>query len=207
MAAGNATLPPKGVGGNQTIIRKQMKDVVLFFDHVLTPVRANRIMIMKRLFTVPALLLLAGCETGYYAPPPPVAGPPPPAPPRVQRAPEPWVDVSITTPERQVIQGYVATCVIEEKHPKKGKKPKKLPPGLQKKLERSGSLPPGWEKKLRKGEIVPIEVYERCHPLPSEVVVQLPPQPPGTILITVGGKVARIIAATREILDVFEVDY
>ena len=93
-------------------------------------------MIMKRLLTMPALLLLAGCETGHYAPPPPVAAPPPPAPPRVQRAPEPWVDVSITTSERQVIQGYVAGYVIEEKHPKKGKKPKSLPPGLQKKLDR-----------------------------------------------------------------------
>jgi hypothetical protein len=43
--------------------------------------------------------------------------------------------------------------------------------------------------------------------LPQEVVVKLPAQPPGTILIAIGGKVARLLAATREILDVFEVEY
>jgi hypothetical protein len=155
------------------------------------------------------MLLLAGCET-YYQGPPPTAGyppphpaPPPPGPPRH----EPWVDVSITVPERQVIQGYVTTYVIAEKHPRKGKKPKKLPPGLQKKLDRGGSLPPGWEKKIRKGEVVPVEIYRECHPLPGEVIAKLPPPPPGTILIAIGGKVARLVEATREILDVFEVEY
>jgi len=110
-------------------------------------------------------------------------------------------------PERQVIQGYVASYVIEEKGHGKGKKPKKLPPGLQKKLDRGGSLPPGWEKKLKKGEIVSAEVYEQCHPLPHEVILKLPPQPPGTVMIAIGGKVARLLAATREVLDVFEVEY
>jgi len=171
-------------------------------------------------------LLLSGCETGYYGPPPvagyPSApsprsyrspGPPPAtayqpaAPPRSQPRPEPWVNVSFTTAERQVIQGYVAGYAIQERHPKKGKKPKSLPPGLQKKLDRGGSLPPGWEKKLRKGEILPVDVYAQCHPLPREVVVKLPPQPPGTVVIAIGGKVARLAAATREILDVFEVEY
>ena len=182
------------------------------------------------LVTLPVLLALTACETGYYSAPPPVSGyprverqpapppppvvvvrtpapPQPPPPPRHFPKPEPWVDVSITVPERQVIQGYVAGHVIEEKHPRGGKKPKGLPPGLQKKLERGGSLPPGWENKFRKGEIVPVEVYEQCHPLPNEVMVKLPPQPPGTVIVTIGGKVGRILAATREILDVFEVEY
>jgi hypothetical protein len=177
--------------------------------------RESFFMKMLNLLAVPAItVLLTGCETGYYGPPP-TAGYPPAPPPGAQPAPpppghpqpEPWVDVSITVPERQVIQGYVADYVIEEKHPRKGKKPKKLPPGLQKKLDRGGSLPPGWEKKFKKGEIVPVEVYEQCHPLPPEVIVKLPPQPRGTVLITIGGKVARLLAATREVLDVFEVEY
>lgn len=150
-------------------------------------------------------LFLTGCETGHYAPPP-VAGYPDPQP-RTYPQPEPWLDVSITTPERQVIQGYVAGHVIQEKYHRKGKKPKSLPPGLQKKLDRGGSLPPGWEKKFRKGEVLPLEVYRQCHPLPREVVAKLPPQPPGTVIITIGGKVARLLAATREILDVFEVQF
>lgn len=172
------------------------------------------------------LLLFTGCETGRYAPPPvagyppappprtyaspgnvPVPAHPPAAPPHSYARPEPWVDVSITTAERHVIQGYVAGCVIEEKHPRKGKKPKSLPPGLQKKLDHGGSLPPGWERKFRTGEILPVEVYQHCHALPREVLVKLPPPPPGTVIITIGGKVGRILAATREILDVFEVEY
>jgi len=120
---------------------------------------------------------------------------------------EPWVAVTISSHEQQVIQGYVAAGLIEEKHPHKGKKSKGLPPGLQKKLERGGSLPPGWEKKFHKGEVIPENVYKQCHPLPDEVLVKLPPQPAGTVLIAVGGKVARILAATRQILDVFEVSY
>lgn len=177
-------------------------------------------------FPFTTLLLLTACETGHHSPPPPVTGyppvdshpappppivrypaPPPPPPPRHYPKPEPWVDVSITVHERQVIQGYVAGYAIEEKHPRKGKKPKGLPPGLQKKLDRGGSLPPGWEKKFHKGEILPVEVYQHCHPLPNEVLVKLPPQPPGTVIVTIGGKVGRILAATREILDVFEVEY
>jgi hypothetical protein len=152
------------------------------------------------------LALFTGCETSYQGPPVVHRHPPAPAP-HGARPPEPWVDVSITTAERQVIQGYTTATVIETKHPRKGKKPKNLPPGLQKKLDRGGSLPPGWENKFRRGEILPVEVYQQCHPLPREVMVQLPPQPPGTILISIGGKVARLLSATREILDVFEVEY
>ena len=86
---------------------------------------------MKKLnlLAVPAMtLLLTGCETGYYGPPP-TAGYPPPPPPGARPAPpppshpqpEPWVDVSITVPERQVIQGYVAGYAMEEKGHRKGK--------------------------------------------------------------------------------------
>lgn len=39
-----------------------------------------------------------------------------------------------------------------------------LPPGLQKKLYRTGRLPPGWEKKL---EPLPVVVEQRLTPLPS----------------------------------------
>jgi len=176
--------------------------------------------------SVPVMLLLfTGCETHRNAPPPvagypsapprsyPSPGSPPPAaeahaaPQRSFPRPEPWVDVSITVPERQVIQGYVAGYVIQERHPPKHKKSKSLPPGLQKKVDRGGALPPGWEKKFRKGEILPLEVYEQCHRLPREVLAKLPPQPQGTVIITIGGMVGRLLAATREILDVFEVEY
>ena len=174
------------------------------------------------LFAASTLLAFTACETGYYSNPPVsshpgqhgsqppvvVRAPNPPPPPRDhQPRRETWVDVSISAPERQVIQGYVAGTKIEQQHPRKGKKPKSLPPGLQKKLDRGEALPPGWDNKFRKGEVLPVEVYEQCHRLPDEVIVRLPPQPPGTVLISIGGKVGRILAATREILDVFEVEY
>lgn len=115
---------------------------------------------------------------------------------------ESWVDVKITAPEREIITTYVKSY---EEPKKPGKKPKSLPPGLQKKVARGGKLPPGWEKKLTHGEVMPVEVYQECHPLPPELVVKLPPPPKGVITVTVSGKVVRLIEATREILDVFDV--
>lgn len=116
---------------------------------------------------------------------------------------DPWIGVTITAGEKEVIQNFVKG--FEEPTGKKGKKSKSLPPGLQKKLARGGSLPPGWEKKLTKSEVMPVEVYKECHPLPPEVVVKLPPLPKGVITVTIGGKVVRLLEATHEILDVFEV--
>ncbi len=88
-----------------------------------------------------------------------------------------------------------------------GKRQKPLPPGLQKKLERGGSLPPGWQAKLRRGEIMPLDVYGQCDRLPPDLIEQLPIPPPGTVLVAISGKVVRLLQATREILDVFEVQY
>jgi hypothetical protein len=64
---------------------------------------------------------------------------------------------------------------------------------------------PGWQKKCVRGEVISAEVYKHCEPLPHEVVVKLPPPPPGTIVVTVEGKVFRLARATLEILDVFDV--
>jgi hypothetical protein len=117
---------------------------------------------------------------------------------------EPWVNVTITTHERQVIREYVVVHSDKGKHGKKGKE-KSLPPGLAKKVARGGSLPPGWQKKLARGEIMSAEVYRQCDPLPDEVIVRLPSPPAGTILVTIDGKVVRLARATLEILDVFDV--
>ncbi len=155
---------------------------------------------------LPALFLaVAGCTATWHGASPAVDHPP--SGPSVSPAPEPWVRGDITLPERQIIQGYVAAHVVREQHPGRGRHPRELPRGLQKKLDRGGSLPPGWETKLRKGQILPPEVYRHCEPLPREIVAQLPPPPPGTILVAVSGKVVRLLQATREILDVFEVQY
>ena len=85
-----------------------------------------------------------------------------------------------------------------------GKKKKTLPPGLQKKVERGGELPPGWQKKIARGEVLDAQVYRHSRPLPPELSKRLPPQPSGTIVITVEGKVVRLVEATLTILDVFD---
>lgn len=84
-------------------------------------------------------------------------------------------------------------------------KSRSLPPGLAKKVARGEQLPPGWQKKCVAGQTLPPEIFEQCHPLPPELVVKLPPAPEPTITVAIGGKVVRLLQATREILDVFDV--
>jgi len=121
---------------------------------------------------------------------------------KMDDAPGVKVDFSITTSERKIIQDY---CNGAGTKGKKGKKAKSLPPGLAKKVARGGNLPPGWEKKVVVHEIMPPEVFKECHPLPQEIVVKLPAPPVGAITVAVEGRVVRLMEATREILDVFDV--
>jgi Ni/Co efflux regulator RcnB len=108
----------------------------------------------------------------------------------------------ITAKEREAIQAwYNSRPYISSE----SKKSRHLPPGLAKKVARGGSLPPGWQEKIVVGQPVPPEIYEHCEPLPKEVAIKLPVPPVGTVMVTVEGKVARILEATHEILDVFDV--
>jgi hypothetical protein len=54
------------------------------------------------------------------------------------------------------------TRVIREYY--EPRRPRSLPPGLQKKYDRTGRLPPGWEKKM---EPMPVVLERRLPPLPS----------------------------------------
>lgn len=83
-------------------------------------------------------------------------------------------------------------------------KNKRIPPGLRKKVARGGQLPPGWQKKVARGEVMDRVVYEHSRPLPPELVKALPPQPQGTVIVTVEGKAVRLLEATLTILDVFD---
>ena len=119
---------------------------------------------------------------------------------KVPKEPGISVNVTIGTSEREVIRTYARGCTEAPK----GRKAKGLPPGLAKKAARGGELPPGWQKKCMRGEVLPAEVYRHCQTLPHEILVKLPPPPTGTILVAIDGKVMRLIRATREILDVFD---
>lgn len=102
--------------------------------------------------------------------------------------------------ERGTIHSYVKRFGKQE-----GKHPRSLPPGLAKKAARGGRLPTGWEDTCARGRIMPVEVYQECRPLPPELTVRLPAPPVGTVTVAVGGKVVRLLEATREIFDVFDV--
>lgn len=110
------------------------------------------------------------------------------------------VKVAITPDERKVIQGYMSQPGSPQPVGKNGKA---LPKGLAKKHGKP--LPPGWQKKCVPGQIMPPAVFEVAQPLPAPLVAKLPPPAPGVITVTVEGKVVRLLKATHEILDVFDV--
>ena len=75
-------------------------------------------------------------------------------------------------------------------------KKKRLPPGLQKKVDKGQALPPGWQKKVSRGQVLDYRVYRHGR-------VIIPIDKYGAVSILVDNKVIRLIHATREILDVF----
>jgi len=129
-----------------------------------------------------------------------------PSPRGQTRVEDPAQGKDLFTPDEMVtIRAYFRSHPgAEPMEPPAGKKMKTMPPGLQKKVERGGELPPGWKKKVARGEVLDAEVYARSRPLPPELLKLLPPQPAGTIVITVEGEVVRLVEATLTILDVFD---
>lgn len=77
------------------------------------------------------------------------------------------------------------------------KKEKRLPPGLQKKVDSGKPLPPGWKKKLAKGEKMDKEVYKQ-----GEIII--PINSHGEITLRVDDKMVRLYKATREIIEVLK---
>jgi hypothetical protein len=82
---------------------------------------------------------------------------------------------------------------------------KSLPPGLQKKYERTGELPPGWEKKLVPGDILDTDLYEYGTPVHGEYDGHVYEDSPGTEIIRIEDKILRITKNTREILEILGV--
>jgi hypothetical protein len=115
----------------------------------------------------------------------------------------PWVgrNVAISESERHVIRAYVFGRVDASK----GGKFNGVPQGLARKVSWSNKLPLGWEKHCVRGQVLPSEVHKHCQPLPHDIIVKLPPPPPGTVLLAVDGKVVRVAYPTYEILDLFNV--
>ena len=100
--------------------------------------------------------------------------------------------------DRRILDDYLRKELGERPN----QKPKKLPPGLRKKLARGGQLPPGWQKKLARWEIMDEAVYSHSTNLPEHILRQLSASPRGTSIRRVEDRVVRIMDATRTILDV-----
>lgn len=69
--------------------------------------------------------------------------------------------------------------------------PGDLPPGLRKKLYRTGTLPPGWEK--------------RFQPFPPALAYRLPPPPPNCEMGYLDGRAIVFNRTTRVILDSIDI--
>lgn len=74
-----------------------------------------------------------------------------------------------------------------------------LPPGLAK----QGKVPPGWQKKLARGQRIPDDIWVHRVPLPHEILIQLPPPPPGVAIFRIHDRVVRVVEKTHELLDEF----
>ncbi len=115
---------------------------------------------------------------------------------------QPWLQMEISPLEKEIVKQHLGD--IREAQSKKSTPNKTLPPGVAKKGAPTTKLPPGWQKKITRGEVLPQTVYAQAQPLPEVVIRTLPPPPAGTILVTLDGKLVRLVEATRTIVDVFE---
>ena len=127
---------------------------------------------------------------------------PPASSPAASSPEQPWLQVEITPLEREIVQQHIVDIrAMQSKKPASGKA---QAPALAKKTARGGALPPGWQKNIARGEVLPPAVYAQAQPLPAVVLRKLPPPPAGTVLVTIDGKLVRLLEATHTILDVFE---
>lgn len=119
---------------------------------------------------------------------------------------DPWIKFEINIGEKEIIEKYIKQNGPKGSKGDKKRKKKALPPGLAKKVSRGGDLPPGWQMKIARGEVMSADVYNTAQPLPDDLRKMLPPSPEGSELITIDGKIVRLLGATRTILDVFDLD-
>jgi hypothetical protein len=110
-------------------------------------------------------------------------------------------DLSKADQEREIIREYLGQT---DGKMKKKSKEKRLPPGLQKKLERGWDLPPGWQDKVRRGEVLPYDLYKNAERLPDDIARQMPRHRDDIDTLILENKAVKIMKKTREIVDILE---
>jgi hypothetical protein len=93
--------------------------------------------------------------------------------------------------ERRIIENYYRSS-----GPSKG-----LPPGLAK---RGGKLPPGLQKHLDKNGTLPPGLQKRLEPLPQDLDLRLPGLPDSWERVILGSDVILVDRRTNRILDIIE---
>ncbi|PLX48348.1 MAG: hypothetical protein C0613_11325 [Desulfobulbaceae bacterium] len=88
---------------------------------------------------------------------------------------------------------------------KRGRHKRQLPPGLQKKEARGKELPPGWRMKIARGAVLPRDLRPHIRDLPHDLERDLPRPPRGTRFYQLEDKIIRVVEATFEIVDVFNI--
>lgn len=80
---------------------------------------------------------------------------------------------------------------------------RKLPPGLQKKVDRGGELPPGWKRKIEIGAVLDDEIEAKAETLPEEILRRLPEVAnQDTEIMRIGDEIVRVMEDSREIVDI-----
>jgi hypothetical protein len=104
----------------------------------------------------------------------------------------------------------LAVCLIMAfpvyaKNNGKYKKQKKMPPGLEKKLARTGELPPGWQKKIAKGQVLDLSLYKIGKPITNKHKGNSLKPEAGTELLQIDDRIIRVKKDTKEILDIIDI--
>lgn len=86
---------------------------------------------------------------------------------------------------------------VQTYYARQGKGGKGCPPGLAKK--NNGCMPPGQAKKWDVGQPLPKDVV--VYPVPQQVIVHLPPQPPGYKYVRVASDILLIAVGTQMVVD------
>ncbi|MCT7908978.1 hypothetical protein N5915_05350 [Arcobacter lacus] len=105
------------------------------------------------------------------------------------------VIVSLLTISVLSISVYAKQNDEFDKNTIKNEKPKKIPPGLEKKE----TLPPGWQKKLEKGQIAHYDVLRN-----GVILTNKYPKIINTDVYQVENRIFRIYKDTKEILDIIK---
>ncbi len=112
------------------------------------------------------------------------------------------VQIIFSSEERRIVREYYSKEIVEkawEQHGKaKGKGKKGLPPGLAKREK----LPPGLQKQLQRNGTLPPGLQGKLEPLPQEVEVRLRPLPPDRVRVVIGTDVIILDKTTQKILDI-----